>query len=498
MPRTKTSSQLELLVPLDRDAPEPLHRQLERELRDAVRSGRLSGAAAMPSTRALSRELGLSRGVVVEAYEQLVAEGYLVARPGGSTTVAPSAGSVPTARTPVAPPEPDIAFRYGRPDVSEFPRGPWLRSLRHVLTSAPAERLSYVDRRGTPELRSALASYLNRVRGTCADPEQIVIVGGFAQGAALVCQLLRRAGRRRLALEDPSDDTPRAIAAANEVEAVGIPVDESGILPDALEEARADAVIVTAAHQFPLGGVLPPERRADLVAWAAAGNGRLIVEDDYDAEFRYDREPIGAIQGLAPERVAYVGSASKTLAPGLRLGWMLVPPRLVEPLGAAKETADRGSPALEQLAFADFLVRGELDRHLRRMRPIYRRRRDRLLDRLDAWLPDLRPVGASAGLHVLAWLPPDVDEASVVAEGLRLGVEVDGLAKYRMAPSDAGGLIFGYGNVADVRQGKYFELDLSVPTRGEAEKLASEVADRVLANPVIESFRIELAPETTP
>ena len=448
MARTKTSSHLELLVPLNRAATEPLHRQLERELRDAVRSGRLANGAAMPSTRALGRELGLSRGVVVEAYDQLIAEGYLVARAGGTTRVAPSAGP-PPARTPAAVARtPEIAFRYGRPDVSEFPRGAWLRSLRHVLTTAPADRLSYIDRRGMPELREALATYLNRVRGTCADPEQIVIVGGFAQGLALICQLLRHGSTPTIALEDPSDDTPRAIAAVNDVTVAAMPVDEAGLVTDALATTDAATVVVTAAHQFPLGGVLPPDRRAALVAWAGERSDRLVVEDDYDAEFRYDRVPIGAIQGLAPERVAYVGSASKTLAPGLRLGWMLLPPRLVEPMAAAKETADRGSPALEQLAFADFLDRGELDRHLRRMRPIYRRRRDRLLDRLATALPDLRPVGASAGLHVLAWLPPDVDEGAVVAESLRLGVEVDGLAKYRVNPGPAG-LIFGYANVGD-------------------------------------------------
>ena len=448
MPRTKTSSHLELLVPLDRGTPEPLHRQLERELRDAVRSGRLANGAAMPSTRALGRELGLSRGVVVEAYDQLIAEGYLVARPGGATRVAPSAGPAPSRAPAAVTPAPDIAFRYGRPDVSEFPRGAWLRSLRHVLTTAPADRLSYVDRRGVPELREALAAYLNRVRGTCADPEQIVIVGGFAQALSLICQQLRHGPTPRIALEDPSDDTPRAIAAVNDVAVDAMPVDEAGIVTDALATTEAATVVVTAAHQFPLGGVLPPERRGDLVAWAGERPDRLVVEDDYDAEFRYDRVPIGAIQGLAPERVAYVGSASKTLAPGLRLGWMLLPPRLVEPMSAAKETADRGSPTLEQLAFAEFLDRGELDRHLRRMRPIYRRRRDRLLDRLAAWLPELRPVGASAGLHVLAWLPAGVDEAAVVAEGLRLGVEVDGLAKYRIRPGPAG-LIFGYANVGD-------------------------------------------------
>jgi GntR family transcriptional regulator/MocR family aminotransferase len=448
MARTKTSSDLELLVSLRRDGDEPLHRQLEQELRVAIRSGRLAAGSALPSTRALAGSLGLSRGVVVEAYEQLVAEGYLVTRAGGTTTIAPSAvPSTPHVRT-VPPPEPEIAFRYGRPDVSEFPRAAWMRSLRRVLADAPNERLSYVDDRGVPELREALADYLNRVRGTCAHAEQIVVCSGFAQGISLVAQLLREGRHRTIALEDPSDDTPRAIAAANDIRVAPVPVDECGIVPSALARMQADAVVVTAAHQFPLGGVLLPDRRAQLLAWAADGD-RLIVEDDYDAEYRYDRDPIGAIQGLSPDRVAYIGSASKTLAPGLRLGWMVLPPRLVEPIAALKHTADRGSPTLDQLAFADFLARGELDRHLRRMRPIYRSRRDRLLDALGTHLPDLRPVGASAGLHVLAWLPPDVDEGRLVRAAASLGVGVEGLAPYRIRPGGSGGLIFGYANLRE-------------------------------------------------
>ena len=446
----KTSSELELLVPLDREGPEPLHRQLEQELRASVRSGRLAAGSTMPSTRSLGQQLGLSRGVVVEAYEQLVAEGYLITRPGGATSVAPCA--VPSHRpapSPVAQ-EPEIAFAYGRPDVSEFPRAEWLRSVRRVLANAPSDRLGYLDDRGVPELRSALADYLNRVRGTCADAEQIVIVSGFAQGVALLCQLLRRGDRPRLGLEDPSDDTPRRIAEANGVEVVPIATDECGIVPDALRSAGADAVIVTAAHQFPLGGVLLPERRAELLRWAAEGVGdRLVIEDDYDAEYRYDRDPIGAMQGLSPDRVVYIGSASKTLAPGLRLGWMVVPPHLVDAVARAKHLADRGSPALDQLAFADFLVRGELDRHLRRMRPVYRRRRDLLLRALSTHLPQLRPVGASAGLHVLAWLPPELDEAELIEEAASAGVGLEGLAPYRIRPGGPGGIIFGYANVTD-------------------------------------------------
>ena len=449
MKRSRTSSVLELLVPLDRAAPEPLHRQLERGLRDAVRDGRLVAGGALPSSRALALQLGVSRGIVVEAYEQLVAEGYLASRPGGATRIARSAA----AAVPVASVEPagtaiDHDFRPGRPDVSEFPRQVWLRSLRRALASAPSDRLGYLGGHGVPELRTALASYLNRVRGTAADPANVVICTGFVQGLALVTRALRDGGSRRLAVEDPSDPDFRSIVAANGLDWVGVPVDADGLRVDALDASGADAVLVTAAHQYPTGSVLTAERRAALVAWARRVGG-TIVEDDYDAEFRYDREPIGAIQGLAPDRVIYGGSASKVLAPGLRLGWLVVPAGLVPAITAGKHAVDNGSAALDQLTFADVLERGELDHHLRRMRPIYRRRRDRLLAALERHLPELRPVGASAGLHVLALLPEGSDETAIIAAAEARGIAVGGLTPRRVAPG-RGGLIFGYGAISEV------------------------------------------------
>jgi GntR family transcriptional regulator/MocR family aminotransferase len=215
-----------------------------------------------------------------------------------------------------------------------------------------------------------------------------------------------------------------------------------------LDRAKVDAVLVTSAHQYPTGAVLPPDRRAALVAWATRRNG-LIIEDDYDAEFRYDREPIGAIQGLTPDRVVYAGSASKILAPGLRLGWLMAPARLIGDIARAKKASDNGSPFLDQLAFADFLSRGELDRQLRRMRPLYRQRRDTLLAALRRHLPTFTPMGASAGLHVLAWLPPDVDEAALVESAAEAGVGLYGLTPRRIEPGGPGGIIFGYGNVTE-------------------------------------------------
>jgi len=447
MRKSRTSSALELLVELDRRSVEPLHRQLERGLRDSVRGGRLPPESALPSSRALAGQLGVSRGIVVEAYEQLVAEGYLVSRPGGATRVARAATAATPRRVDLTPPSWDYDFRSGRPDVTEFPRAAWLRAMRHALVSAPSDRLTYLGGRGVPELRTALATYLNRVRGTVADPAAIVISSGFAQGLSLIVRAIALTGARRVAVEDPSDPEYRATILAAGLDWIAIPVDADGLRVDLLESAAADAVVVTAAHQYPMGGVLSPERRSALVDWAVHRQA-TIVEDDYDAEFRYDREPIGSIQGLRPERVVYTGSTSKILAPGLRIGWLLAPDQLVEPLTLAKQAADNGSPALDQLALADLIDRGDLDRHLRRMRPIYRARRDRLLAALAAHLPEVRPAGASAGLHVLAVLPSTLDEAAVVDRAAAAGIALSGLTPRRIAPGPPG-LIFGYGAITE-------------------------------------------------
>ena len=434
---------------VSRDDPAPMHAQLERELRAAVRGGRLAANTALPSTRSLAGQLGVSRGVVVEAYEQLVAEGYLVGRHGSATRVAARAAARPAAQRPAAPAPPArFDFRPGRPDVSQFPRAVWLRSVRRALNDAPADRFGYTDGRGLPELREALAAYLNRVRGTAADPERIVITNGYSQGLALVSQVLRANGACRMAVEDPSYDGARRIVAAAGLDVVPIGLDDDGLRLVDLRRADADAVLVTPAHQYPTGAVLPPGCRASLAAWAASTDA-LIIEDDYDAEYRYDREPIGAIQGLAPDRVIYAGSASKTLAPGLRLGWLLLPESLTEQVAAAKIAADNGSAALEQLTYADFMIHGELDHHLRRMRVLYRRRRDVLVDALHRHLPMLDVCGTAAGLHLMAWLPEHLDEATIIRRSAEQGLLLYGMAEQHVRLGGAGGLIIGYASLTE-------------------------------------------------
>jgi GntR family transcriptional regulator / MocR family aminotransferase len=443
----------DLLVPLDRTCATALHQQLEGTIRDGIRSGRLPEGAALPPTRLLASELGVSRGVVVEAYAQLVAEGYVSSRSGGYTRVAAArSGDARTSRPALASPpapKPSVDFGYGRANLAAFPRAAWLRSVRTVLREAPDDRLGYLDGHGALELRQALTEYLNRVRGTAAIAENVAITNGYAQGIALLLSVLAARGARRLAVEDPSaNDDARMLASTLGLELVGVPVGPEGVRVDALPRLDADALVLTPSHQWPTGAVLSAEARAAVVDWAR-GRRALIIEDDYDAEFRYDGMPVGAIQGLAPELVAYAGTASKTLAPGFRLGWLVLPAHLTEQFAEAKLLADRGSPVLDQLTFADFLRRGEFDRHLRRLRPIYRARRDALVAGLAQRLPDLRPTGIAAGLHLLAWLPAELDETTVVQAAAAHGVAIAGLAPYRVTPSGDGGLIFGYSTLTE-------------------------------------------------
>jgi GntR family transcriptional regulator / MocR family aminotransferase len=448
----------ELLIDLRRDVPDPLHRQIEAAIRDAIQAGRLRQGTTLPPTRTLAADLGVSRGVVVEAYQQLVAEGYLTSQGGGYTQVAVEptaiAGRRRSARRRARPPsrnrevgKPRIDFGYGRADVSNFPRSAWLRSLRQIISEAPSDRFGYLSGRGASELREALSGYLSRVRGTDAHADDMVICGGYAQGIALVLHALRGTGATCIAVEDPSSgDDAIPVARGLGLDVVGIPVGDDGIDVDALTRSGADAVVLTPTHQWPLGSVLSAEARAAILEWAE-WHGSLVIEDDYDAEYRYDRSPIGAMQGLAPDQVVYAGSASKTLAPGLRIGWLVVPHHLVDAVADAKILADRGSPAIDQLAFADFLKRGEFDRHLRRMRPVYRRRRDALLTALGERLPDFEPIGISAGIHLVTWLPPDLDEKSVVAAAAAGGVGVSGVGPYRLSHPGRDGLIFGYSSL---------------------------------------------------
>ena len=440
---TRRSRAPELLVRLDRRGPGSLSAQLERELRDAVRSGRLRARTPLPSTRALATELGVSRGLVVAAYAQLGAEGYLELRRNAPPLVAGSIGSQPATRTLAADPYWRFNLRPDLPDFAAFPREEWLTSYRAALKRAPDVDLAYGDVRGAAVLREELLTYLGRVRGVVGDSEHVFVCGGFAQAIGLLGGVLARNGAARIGVEDPSHAVIRALAARSGMEPVPIPVDEEGIDVAALAKAAPDAVMVTPAHQFPTGVVLSPERRSRLLAWAESADA-LVIEDDYDAEFRYDRAPVGALQGLMPNRVVYCGSASKTLAPTLRLGWMVVPPRLVHGLVDQVLYTAIAPPRLEQLAFADFLGRGELDRHLRRMRLRYRRRRDELVRSLARELPEVEVRGVAAGLYLAAVLPRELDESRVLDEARARGIGVYGMSEHCERIRREPALLLGY------------------------------------------------------
>ncbi len=457
----------DLLVGIDRDAPEPLRAQLERALRDAIREGRLHAGTKLPSTRALAGELGLSRGVVVEAYAQLVAEGYLVARQGAPTrvaavTAAGAADVAPPARLGSADADAAAAVAHARrswigsatptydlrpwaPDLGAFPRAAWASSVRTVLRKAPDAMLgNHVEPRGAAELRVVLAAYAGRSRGVATNADRMVITGGITGAVSAIGGALRSRGVRRIAIEDPGFTVHRLLLARAGLEVLSMPVDEDGIDVDALAASDAQAVLVAPAHQYPLGAVLAPERRTALLAWARERDA-LVIEDDYDGEYRYDREPVGALQGLDPERVVYLGSVSKMLAPALRMGWAALPGDLVLDVGL-RVTAAGGTPMLDQLTLADFIDRGELDRHLRRMRPVYRGRREALLTAIAEELPSARVVGIAAGLS-FTLLIDGLDEAAACVEAGRRGIAVWGLGSFRGEPAedDPTGLIVGYG-----------------------------------------------------
>ena len=451
MPVDETSQPLELLLSVSRDGSRTLGAQIEDQLRRAIREGALRPDARMPSTRDLARQLGVSRRVVVDAYAQLAAEGYMSLRQGARPRVSDAAAVASEARAGVAAaaPHPRFDFRPSVPDVSTFPRAAWLRSLRSALATMTDADLRYGDPRGAGVLRHALADYLGRVRGVVADPEHIVITSGYTQGLGVVCHALAAAGAQRIALEDPSNPEDGLVAARAGLEPVLIGVDEAGTRVDELERAGADAVVLTPAHQHPTGVVLTGERRTALLAWLRA-SGAIAIEDDYDAEYRYDRSAVGALQGLDPDRVIYAGSASKTLAPALRIGWLVVPPSLVQAVSDEKLLADRGTAHIDQHAFADFLTRGELDRHLRRMRARYRGRRDALIDALAEALPEAAVRGVAAGLHVTVELPDGDNEQAIRDQAHDRRVEIETMSEYRPDPQDRPpALLLGYAQMPE-------------------------------------------------
>jgi GntR family transcriptional regulator/MocR family aminotransferase len=439
-------------------------RGLAEAVRGAIRDGRLAPGTALPSTRALARDLGVARGTVSRVYGELTAEGYLRTSQGAPTRVATGGAA------PVSAPKPDPSaptarwdLTPGRPDASAFPRADWVSATKRVLRNAPAHVFGYPEQAGSITLREALAGYVTRTRGVLADPGRIVLCAGFSHAIAILSGVLRDRGAEEIAFEDPSLHVFRDIAAASGVRITGIPVDDKGIR---VSEIDSSAVVTTPAHQYPTGVTLAPDRRTELARWAT-DTGGFVIEDDYDGEFRYDRQQVGALQALAPERIVYVGTASKTLSPALRIAWLVLPRTLVDPVRQYLAATGWRPPALDHLVLADLISSGAYDRHVRRCRGAYRARRDKLLAALPGYL---KPQGISAGVQALLTLPGfGPGEAQVRASARRNSVAFETLGSHWINDGDhPAGIVIGYATPAEHAFGPAVEA--LVKTLREAER----------------------------
>jgi GntR family transcriptional regulator/MocR family aminotransferase len=445
---------------------------LARQLRLAISDGRLPVGSRLPATRVLAVELQVSRGVVTEAYQRLIEEGHVVGRGRRGTIVVAVPVAAATATQPTGPPPATELFTApgadifealraaparidltpGLPDLAAFPRAAWLRAERSVLGDLSASDLGYGEPHGTRALRLAVANWLARNRGIRVDPGEVVIVAGVAQALALLAQVLRHDGIHEIAVEDPGSLGARQHLRSWQLDTPPVPVDSEGIRVGELRATGAPAVLLTPAHQFPTGVVLGGERRRELMRWA--GDGGLIIEDDYDAEHRYDRLPVPALRSMLPDQVCYAGSVSKLLAPALRVGWTLAPPKYRDDLVAAKRYADLGSAVLPQLVLAMLMDSGEIERHLRLLRRRHRRRRDAMIDAIRTHLPGAVVHGTAAGLHLMITFEADFADADLAAAALVRGVKVQPLSWHHQRPSQPG-LVLGYAanTVTDIAEG---------------------------------------------
>ncbi|MEW2527396.1 PLP-dependent aminotransferase family protein [Streptomyces sp. NPDC047071] len=456
---------------------------LARQVRRAVADGLLPVGSRLPATRVLAAELGVSRGVITEAYRRLTEDGHVAGRGRGGTVVvsappappptpptAPGAtvpdvpsGSSPLFRTPpgtdvfdalrAAPARVDLS--PGLPDLAAFPRAAWLRAERSVLAGLVPSDFGYGDPRGTPALRRAVARWLARNRGIAADPDEVLVVAGTAQALGLLATVLQGVGISRVAVEDPCSLGLRQHLRVSGLQAPPVPVDAGGIRVDVLRDTGAPAVLLTPAHQFPTGVVLDGVRRRELARWTR--DGGLIIEDDYDAEHRYDRPPVPALRATLPDRVAYAGSVSKLLAPALRVGWLLAPRAHHAALVDAKRFADLGNAALPQLVLARLMESGDLERHLRLLRRRHRARRDAMIEAIRTHLPGAVVHGAAAGLHLMVTFAHGAAERSdteLAAAALERGVKVQPLSWHAQRPQPPG-LVLGYAasTPTDIREG---------------------------------------------
>jgi GntR family transcriptional regulator/MocR family aminotransferase len=417
--------------------------------REAIRTGRLAPGTRLPSSRVLADDLGLGRNTVVRAYSELINEGWLTGRHGSGTEVARRSAEQPTERqlprSPAARPQLAHDLRPGRPDLSSFPRQEWVRAVKRTVSTAPCEAFGYTDPHGHSELRDAIARYLARARGLRARPDNVVVCSGAAEGLRLVAAVLAKMGVTTVAVEEFGLPTQRETLVKAGLGTVPIPVDADGADLSTLDDVPVPgAVLLTPSHQFPLGVALQSDRRAAVVDWARR-RGTLIIEDDYDGEFRYDRSPVGALQGLDHDHVIYLGTASKSLAPGLRLGWLVVPDHLVELTIAEKGWAEETVGFVNQLAMTDFVESGAYDRHIRAMRSEYRRRSRQLVEVIGRHAPSVRVTGLAAGLHLVGEHPHRTG-AELVRRAAHEHLTIEALDVFRHpeSRSDRDGVVIGF------------------------------------------------------
>jgi GntR family transcriptional regulator/MocR family aminotransferase len=464
-------------MPLEGRSSVPMFRQVYESLRGAALCGRLAAGARVPATRTLAAELGVSRNTVLNAYDQLLAEGYLVGRTGSGTFVAPDLPDelLHSRASPVEAPAvygrkslsrrgaviaglgrplrprdgQPRAFRPGVPALDAFPREEWARLLRRRSRQLPSRLLDYGEAAGYLPLREAVAAHVRAARAVRCDAGQVIVVSGTQQAIDLCARLLLDPGDA-VWLEDPGYPGARAAMAGAGATVVPAPVDEEGLVVDEGIRRRRDARLcyVTPSHQYPLGATLSLVRRLALFDWAKRTNA-WIVEDDYDSEFRYSGRPLASLQGQDRDgRVIYIGTFSKALFPSLRIGYLVVPQHLVDAFAAARALADGHSPMLTQAVLTDFLTEGHFARHVRRMRAVYAERQEALVRaagrELAGWL---RISPSATGLHLVGWLPPGVSDRTASQAAADRGVEAPPLSDYRIRPSRRGGLLLGYGGV---------------------------------------------------
>ncbi|MFP7474052.1 PLP-dependent aminotransferase family protein [Niallia taxi] len=451
-----------IFITVDRSSPISLTQQIYEQIRSSILGNTLKEGQKLLSTRELSATIGVSRNIAMEAYDRLIAEGFLEVKPKAGTFV--SKGTALTTikhlehegpKDQAFPYEkPYIDFRGGNPATDYFPRKKWGQLTKEVCIDSPQHIFGYSDPRGVPELRNVLAQYLRKARGVKCDPDQIIITSGATQALRLITEMMLTSDGF-IASEDPVADEMRNIFSVAKAKVYPVPVDENGIIPEQLPEAAPDFLFVIPSHQFPLGGILSIQRRLMLIEYARR-TGCYIVEDDYDSEFTYEGAPVPSMQGIDQERVLYVGTFSKILSPALRIGYVVLPHPLLREFQQLKWFNDRHTSSIEQYVLARFMKEGHFERHIRKMKKIYQERRQVLVDAINSCFEDAKIIGKAAGMHLVVEFPGVYFTEDKMNRMKEEGVCIYPVEQYSMRKGSHEHLaVLGYGGVApeEIRKG---------------------------------------------